>query len=87
LTTGGLEIIIKSTAFVFDPAAWEKGFSGMTPRTKDLEIVEIVKGFLKSALIFADVGKGYHQGSLKFSTVEKLVDTTKSNPLFDFSLT
>ena len=55
----------------------------MTPRTKDLEIVEIVKGFLKSAPIFADVGKGYHQGNLKFSTVEKLVDTTRSNPLFD----
>jgi tetratricopeptide (TPR) repeat protein len=61
----------------------EKGFSGVTSRTKDLEIVEIVKGFLKSALIFADVVQGYHQGNLKFSTVENLVDTARSNPLFE----
>ncbi len=55
----------------------------MTSRMKDLEIVEIVKGFLRSALIFADLVKGYNQENLKFSTVEKLVDTTRSNPLFD----
>ena len=50
---------------------------------KDLEIVEIVKGFLKSTFIFTDLLKGYHQGNLKFSKVEKLVDTTETNPLFD----
>jgi tetratricopeptide (TPR) repeat protein len=60
-----------------------EGFSGVNSRTKDLEIVEIVKGFLKSALIFADVQKGYRQGNLEFSNVEKLVDTTRSSPLFD----
>ena len=49
----------------------------------DLEIVEIVKGFLKSTFIFADLVKGYHQGNLKFSKVEKLVDTTGTNSLFD----
>jgi len=55
----------------------------VTSRMKDLEIVEIVNGFLKSAFIFADLLKEYHQGNLKFSTVEKLVDTTETNPLFD----
>jgi len=50
---------------------------------KDLEIVEMVKGFLKSALIFAAVEKEYHQGDLKFSNLEKLVYTTASSPLFD----
>ncbi len=59
-----------------------EGFSGVNSRTKDLEIVEIVKGFLKSALIFADVEKTYHQENLKFSNVEKLVNTTRSSPLF-----
>jgi len=60
-----------------------KGLSGVDSRTKDLEIVEIVKGFLKSALIFADVEKRYQQETLKFSNVEKLVETTRSSPLFD----
>ena len=85
MTTGGLEIIIRSSVLVFEfePAAPERGCSDVTSRNKDLEIVEIVKGFLKSALIFADVVQGFHQGNLKFSTIEKLVDTTKSNPLFD----
>lgn len=55
----------------------------MTSRMKDLEIVEIVKGLLGSAPIFADVVKEYNQGNLKFSNVEKLVDTTRSSPLFD----
>lgn len=55
----------------------------MTSRMKDLEIVEIVKRFLGSALIFGEVVKEYNQGNLKFSTVEKLVDTTRSSPLFD----
>jgi tetratricopeptide (TPR) repeat protein len=64
-------------------ASASERFSGVNSRTKDLEIVEIVKGFLKSALIFADVQKGYRQGNLKFSNVEKLVDTTGSSPLFD----
>ncbi len=55
----------------------------MTSRMKDLEIVEIVRGFLKSALIFADMVKGYHQGNLNFTKLEKLVDSTGSSPLFD----
>jgi tetratricopeptide (TPR) repeat protein len=50
---------------------------------KDLEIVEIVKGFLQSTFIFTDLLQGYHQGNLKFSKVEELVDTTGTNPLFD----
>lgn len=50
---------------------------------KDLEIVEIVKGFLKSTFIFTDLLKEYHRGNLKFSKVEKLVDTTETNTLFD----
>jgi tetratricopeptide (TPR) repeat protein len=50
---------------------------------KDLEIVEIVRGFLKSVLIFADMVNGYHQGNLKFSKSEELVDVTRSSPLFD----
>jgi len=57
--------------------------SGMTSRMKDLEIVEIVKGFLESMLIFADMVKGYHQGNLKFSKLEELVDTKGTSPLFN----
>jgi hypothetical protein len=76
-----MEIIMQLNTF--GPAALERGFSGMTPRMKEIEIVEVVKVFLKSALMFADVVKGYHQGNLEFSTVEKLVDVTKSSPLFD----
>jgi len=55
----------------------------MASRMKDLEIVEIVRGFLKSMLIFADMVNGYHQGNLKFSKLEELVDVTRSSPLFD----
>ena len=55
----------------------------MTSRMKDLEIVEIVKRFLRSVLIFEEVVKEYNQGNPKSSTVEKLVDTTRSSPLFD----
>ncbi len=55
----------------------------MTSRMKDLEIVEIVKGFLKSTLIFADIVRGYHQGQLNFSKLEELLDATGSSPLFD----
>ena len=76
-----MEIIIKSKAF--GPMASGKGFSGVTSRTKDLEIVEIVKDFLKSKLFFADVVKGYHQGNLTFSRLERLVGVTGSSPLFD----
>jgi tetratricopeptide (TPR) repeat protein len=76
-----MEIIIQLNTF--GPAALERGFSDVTPRMKEIEIVEVVKVFLKSALMFADVVKGYHQGNLEFSTVEKLVDVTKSSPLFD----
>jgi tetratricopeptide (TPR) repeat protein len=50
---------------------------------KDLEIVEIVKGFLKSTLIFTDMVKGYRQGNLNFSKLEELLDATGSSPLFD----
>ncbi|UCD70873.1 MAG: hypothetical protein JSW70_07680 [Syntrophobacterales bacterium] len=50
---------------------------------KDLEIVEIVKGFLKSALIFADMVKEFPEGNLRVSNVAKLVDATGSGPLFD----
>jgi tetratricopeptide (TPR) repeat protein len=55
----------------------------MASRMKDLEIVEIVRGFLKSMLIFADMVNGYHEGNLKFSKSEELVDVTRSSPLFD----
>lgn len=55
----------------------------MTSRMKDLEIVEIVRGVLKSALIFADMVKEYHRGNLNFSTLEEWVDATGSSPLFD----
>ena len=55
----------------------------MTSRMKDLEIVEIVKRFLRSALIFGEVVKEYNLGNPQFSTIEKLVDTTRSSPLFD----
>jgi len=65
------------------PAALERGSSGVTSRVKEIEIVELVRVFLKSALMFADVVRGYRQGNLKFSTVESLVDVTRSSPLFD----
>jgi tetratricopeptide (TPR) repeat protein len=66
-----------------EPYNFRYGFTGVTSRTKDLEIVEIVKGFLKSALIFADLVKDYHRGNLKFAKVDELVDATGSSPLFD----
>ena len=68
--------------FALETTTSEKEFSGVTSRMKDLGIVEIVKGFLKSALIFADMVTGYHQGNLKFSKLEELVDATGSSPLF-----
>ncbi len=76
-----MTIIIK--LIDFGTTTSEKGFSGMTTRMKDLEIVEIVKGFLESTLMFADMVKGYHQGNLKFSNVEELVNSTGSSPLFN----
>ena len=76
-----MEIIIKSVDF--GTTTSEKGFSGMTTRMKDFEIVEIVKGFLESTLMFANMVKGYHQGNLKFSNVEELVDASRSSPLFN----
>jgi len=81
LTKGDAPIII--TLIAFGTTRWGKGFSGMTTRLKDLEIVEILKGFLKSALIFTDMVKGYQQGNLKFSKLEELVDATGSSPLYD----
>jgi tetratricopeptide (TPR) repeat protein len=81
LTKGVSEIIIKSRVFGF--TAWGESITGMTSRMKDIEIVEIVKRFLRSALIFKEVLKEYNQGNPKSSTVEKLVDTARSSPLFD----
>ncbi|MFQ5843039.1 MAG: hypothetical protein ACE5I8_11450 [Thermodesulfobacteriota bacterium] len=81
LTKEDTPIIIK--LLVFGITTSEKGFSGMTSRTKDLEIVEIVKGFLKLTLIFANMVKEYHQGNLKFSKLEELVDAARSSPFFD----
>jgi tetratricopeptide (TPR) repeat protein len=81
LTKGDVTIIIKLIDCGTTTSG--KGFSGMTTRMKDFEIVDIVKGFLESTLMFADMVKGYHQGNLKFSNVEELVDSTGSSPLFN----
>jgi tetratricopeptide (TPR) repeat protein len=61
----------------------EKGFTGVVSRADELEIVEIVRGFLRSTVIFAEIVRGYHEGTLKFPAVEALVDATEPSPLFD----
>jgi tetratricopeptide (TPR) repeat protein len=81
LTKENAVIIIKLV--ISENSIWRRGLTGVVFRVDDLEIVEIVRGFLRSTITFAEMVKGHRDGALKFLAVEALVDASESSPLFD----